>query len=478
MDIYWKKGDYVHRGQDGRWHVWSQQETIDHMLMVADGLGMFCSPKRREREALADTRRVLWEVRNTPERCLDEIFAALPGYRAGVHQLPNRERVLVKTEPRFVEPREGEWPLIEQVLRNMLDEAPALRQWDYLVSWLKVGAESVMNGEPGHWRPGHALILAGPGGSGKSFAQEFIITPLLGGRRADPTSMLFKQDDYNSDSIAAEHLAMGEAPLPSRTLNERTSFGEEIKKIVANTIQRVRVMRVDPWTIQPFWRLSISVNDHPDKLRNLPLITDDIGDKMIILHCRRKEMPMPTATDVEMRAFTDAIAAEMPHFLHWLLHVWTIPEDLLIYDDGRKATRFGFREFHHPIIKQGLFEDTPDAQFLALIDMAEFTSNDWGGSKKLWELPEGSMNDSKREGVWHHSSETLQQLLTGEGGCTCSVATMIKKLLSHGSGPARMLGRLAKDEQIGEQGAMRVVKTGADTRLWKGWFISRPPLTV
>jgi hypothetical protein len=478
MDVYWKQGKnsiYMVKGTDGRWAGWDQQSTIDHMLMCAHAEGMFVNPKRLEGEPLAQTKRVLYHVKRDPERVLDEVFSALPGYPAGVHVL-GEDRVLVTSSPRFLKPEPGEWPLIGKIIEGMLSERPELRQRDYFLSWLKVGAESVMNGMPGRWRPGHAMILAGSVGSGKGFTQEHIITPLFGGRMADPTSMLFGTDDYNSDAIGAEHLAMGEAPLPSQSVNDRTAFGEKIKTIVANTMHRMRIMRVDPWTIHPFWRLSISVNDHPDKLRNLPLITDDIRDKLIILHCRKCEMPMPTDDIPQREAFAMAVEAELPHFLHWLLHEWEIPQDLLTYDDGSKATRFGFREFHHPIIRDSLFEDSTDAKLLALIDAAEFThDSDWARPKKLWELPEGKRNSSKREGVWHGSAVMLQQLLTGEGQCMCSVSTMAKKL---NIDLGRALGRLAKDPQVGElaEGASaRVAKTGADTREWKGWRIYGPP---
>ena len=474
MNAYWKKGageQYVLRTNDGRWGIWNQQATVDRMIKVAHQMGQFLNPKRYEGQPLSQVREVLMHLRE--ERGLDEVFTALPGYREGVHVLPgNEERVLVKTSPRFVEPVAGEWPLIAAIFDGMLGTEPALRQKDYFFSWLKIGAESVMQGVPGDWRPGHAMIMAGPRGCGKSFVQEFVVRPLFGGRMADPTKMLFGLDEFNADSFAAELLVLAEVPMPSQKTNDRVAFGEKIKQVVANTMQRMRLMRTEPWTVFPFWRLLISLNDEPDKLRNLPLITEDIGDKLVIMHCARSGMPMPTRTLEDRRMFREAVAAEIPHFLHFLLHEFQVPEDLLVYDDGSDATRFGFREFHHPVIKGALFDDTADAQFLGLIDLAEFSSNSWGKPRKLWELPQGKMNATLDEGrdaglVWHERADTLQQLLTGEGECSCSVASIAKKMFAHNS-CARMLGRLARDEQVG----LRVAKQ--DTRDWKGWRIARP----
>lgn len=474
LGVYWKAGagdQFVMPIGDGRWAVFNLQATVDRLILMADSMGQFMSPVRREKQVLADVKATLNHIRE--HRCIDEIFTALPGYPAGLHTLPgNGERVLVKTSPRFPVPVEGEWPIIGQIWDGLLGAEPALRQEDYVFSWLKVGAESVMDGVPGDWRPGHAIVFAGPKGCGKGFVQEFIVRPLFGGRMSDPAKMLFGMDEFNADSFAAELLVLSEIPMPSQKTPERVAFGEKIKQVVANTLQRMRLMRTEPWTVYPFWRLLISLNDHPDKLRNLPLITDDIADKLIILHCARNPMPMPTRTLEERRLFREAVAAEIPHFLHWLLNEWAIPDDLLVYENGEDATRFGFREFHHPIIKASLFEDTADAQFVGLIDLAEFTKVEWGRPRKLWELPEGSMNavaegDRMYGHVWHERADTLQQLLTGDGGCMCSVAPLAKKIFAHNS-CARMLGRLAKDEML----CQRIEK--GDVTAWRGWRIARP----
>jgi hypothetical protein len=411
-------------------------------------------------------------------RCLDEIFDGLPGYKAGVHTLQNCKEVLVKTSPRLIEPVAGVWPIIKALFEGMLGRDAALRQLDYWHSWIKVGVESLRFGDPGNWRAGHAMVMAGARGTGKGFVQEYILKPLLGGRIADPQKMLFGLDEYNTDCWGAELLALSEIPNPSQRMNDRVAFCEMIKQVVANPLQRMRVMRTDPWALYPFWRLVISLNDHPDKLRNFPPLTDDFVDKVIILHCVRQRMPMPTGTQAERKAFQVAVEAEVPHYLHWLLNEWAIPPDLLVYEDGEDATRFGFAEFHHPIIKEGLFRDTTEAEMLDMIDVAEFSASGpdgWVGSKRLWELPQGWLNASDKEGTWHERAARLQQILTGETFCTSSVSLMAKKFFQHNR-CEWALARLRADNVYGEQGAHgRVSK--ADVSAWRGWRIVAPPRT-
>ena len=70
--------------------------------------------------------------------------------------------------------------------------------------------------------------------------------------------------------------------------------------------------------------------------------------------------------------------------------------------------------------------------------------------------------------AWHGKAETLQMLLTGEGGCHCNVATMAKKLFQHNK-CSTLLGRLFADEHFRD---IRVTKK--DTSAWKGWLIVPP----
>lgn len=464
LRLFWKSGhgdQFVRQGEDGRWAIWPKLAILDEMRMIPDRL---IAMKAREGERISEAQRVLLWVRQ--QRCLDEIFPALPGYRAGIHELETGERVLVRSEAKRIEPAQGEWPIIGKLVKGLLDLSDRHGEIDqsvYFFAWCKVALESLMRGKPGCWRAGHAMILAGPAGCGKSRLQENVITPLLGGRFADPQKFLFGSDEFNADVFAAEHLSMGEVPLPSQKTVDRTALGERIKQVVANAAQRMRLMRTEPWTVFPYWRLTISVNDDPDKLRSLPLITNDFADKVLIFHCAHRPLPMPARSPEEQEAFREAMKGELPAFAWWLLNEFQIPGELERYSDGRDATRFGFREWHHPIIKGGLFDDTPAAELMGLIDMAWF--EDEGGQKcRLWELPSWS----KTAGLWHDRAERLQLLLTGEeSGVRSSVVVLAKRLFAH-SRCAMLLSRLANEPSL----ELRVQK--ADTRHAKGWKVAKP----
>jgi hypothetical protein len=488
MRIYWKSGDgdnFIMQGDDLRWQRWPGQATIDCMRGLP---GRMIAIKARENEMLSEAKRVLLHVRK--QRSLDEVLPSLPGYQSQIYTLDSGERVLVKNAPKMLQPTEGTWENVKQLIHGQLDrrEIGGVDQTPWFHSWCKVAAEAIRRGEPGHWRAGHAMILAGPRGCGKNRIQEQIITPLLGGpgRYADPAKFLFEADEFNGDVFSAEHLMLSEIPTPSQRTVDRTSLAEKIKQVVANPAQRMRLMRTEPCSVSPFWRLTISVNDDPDKLRSLPMITSDFGDKVLVLHCAARPLPIITTNTIEnQREFRDVMERELPCYLHWLINEWQVPEELKTYGDGSNATRFGFREYHAPCIKDELFDDSPAAALMSMIDSAIFKGGERTGEDMLDDMPEGGVklwdlvgdkpvpqvwvNGSMvRPKVWHGKAETLQLLLTGEGGHWCNVATMAKKLFQHNK-CSTLLGRLFADDQFCD---VRISK--GDTRTWKGWMISPP----
>ena len=69
--------------------------------------------------------------------------APLAGYDKGVHKILGR-RILVTESPRLIEPVPGEWPLLSQILENMLNDQHDQRP--YFLGWLKVAIESLQIG--------------------------------------------------------------------------------------------------------------------------------------------------------------------------------------------------------------------------------------------------------------------------------------------------------------------------------------------
>src|SRR5207237_1646636 len=134
--------------------------------------------------------------------------------------------------------------------------------------------------------------------------------------------------NFNNELFGAEHLLIEEVPSSSRH-EERLFFGERIKEVVANDTARLHKKNRDAVTVSPFWRLSITLNDDPEKLRCLPPLTDDLAEKIIMLQAKAAPEfwhEFEKALDPR-KAFREAMASELPAFAHYLLQL-PIPSEL------------------------------------------------------------------------------------------------------------------------------------------------------
>ncbi len=346
-------------------------------------------------------------LRHTRQHRVLDLVMNLAGLSAGVHDLDGR-RILARESPKLISPAMGDFPTIEALLYALLGNEQTPR----FVAWLKNAVECLRGG---FQRPGLVLIIVGPGNSGKSLLQHHIITPLLGGRHADPSSYMFEKSDFNSELFGCEHLLM-EDPATSTKTEARHYFGERLKAIAANETHRCHPKGREAVTLNPFWRMSVSLNDDPDKLRILPnLNAPDLLDKVLLLRVLKAAMPMPTATNEQRLAFRAAIAAELPAFTHYLLNV-TI-------DARHFDSRFGCRAWLNPEIAAMLYDDSPAGRLLELIDQSLFN------------------DDAAKGKAWEGSADELEEGLTS---LLCPLEREAKRFCDHNNVP-RLLARLKED---------------------------------
>ena len=451
MNVWWESegGDNFWVGGEKGWAKWPKDALLDLASM-----NFFVKKTKRDGEFHSDAVKLLVHLRT--HRRIDGVLWGLAGYPSGLHRMPSGEKILVRNGTNPVVPVKGQWPIIKGLIEGRLDdeqvegepERPVSVQVTLWHAFHKCALGSLLTGKPGSWTQRRLLVLAGPVGCGKSRLQVMITTGLLGGRVANPKAFLTGNDSFNANLVKAEHLMMEELDNVSQKMVDRLAFSESIKALVANTGVTLRLMRTDPMTINPFWTATLSMNNDPDKLRSFPPLTPDFREKVLMLLVRRSPMPMPTRTDGEKEAFNAAVAAELPAYAFWLLNEFEIPAHLLVDDKGEDATRFGFRDWQHPELARELFDDSPSAELLVIIDEAVFKSGADGPNlgMKLWDLT--SHADLKKD-EWEDSAADLERLITadGRGGEAAQVCTMHRQALNltkHHS-LTRLLSRLKED---------------------------------
>jgi hypothetical protein len=278
---------------------------------------------------------------------------ALAGYRSGHYDI-NGRRVLVTKSPKLVEPKEGSYSLLLSVFGQMLYE-PQFNQISYFFGWLRVWLESLYAQQ---WAPGQALVLAGPIDTCKSLTQS-ILTVLSGGRSAKCYQFMTDRTNFNSELFQAEHLVV-EDDAESIDIRARRHFGADIKGIAVNRDHMCHPKGRTALTLTPRWRLSISLNDEPERMMVLPPMDPDIADKIIMLRTARVQLPFSIETTQQKEKFWGRLISELPAFVHFILR-YEIP-------DGLRSSRFGVTHFHHPQLSRALTEFTPETQMLSLLD--------------------------------------------------------------------------------------------------------------
>jgi hypothetical protein len=97
------------------------------------------------------------------------------------------------------------------------------------------------------------------------------------------------QTSFNSDLFKAEHLIIADE-TPATGYSERQAFGAGIKNMVAEPMQRLHAKGRDAMMLEPFWRVSMSLNDEPENLMVLPPYNKSMKDKLILLKAHRRSV--------------------------------------------------------------------------------------------------------------------------------------------------------------------------------------------
>jgi len=327
----------------------------------------------------------------------------LAGYRAGPHEIRGR-LVLVTDSPAIIQPQLGDWPTLRAVLAGMFGE-----QLPYVHGWLKLSYQAVAEGR---WSPAQVLALAGPVNSGKSLFQR-LVTVLLGGRAAKPYRYLTDRTQFNADLFAAEHL-MVEDEAESIDIRARRHFGAGLKDVAANLDHQCHGKHREALVLTPIWRMTVSLNEEPERLQVLPPLDGDVADKVMLLKVNHTQMPMPTETPEEKERFWNVLMEELPAFLNFL-STWEIPVAL-------RSPRFGIRHYHHPDLLEALNRTAPEHRLLALVDDIHFRASGLAPQPQSWE----------------GTAEQLERLLNADE----TFRRPVQQLLNFNSACGTYLGRL------------------------------------
>jgi hypothetical protein len=294
----------------------------------------------------------------------------LAGYSTGVYDYGTNGRMLITDSPAIIQPSSGKWTTIEKLLVEQFGP----EQIVYFLGWLKAAYLSLVNST---FMPGQVLILVGPADCGKTLIQNLLITPIIGGREGRPYQYMIGKTPFNSDLLKAEHQVITD-DNPATDHHTRRNFGSELKKFIVDPGQRLHAKNRDGIMVNPFWRLSISVNNEPDNLMMLPPMEPSILDKIMLF-----SVSTPTGlpqTIEERPTYAAAIKGELPAFINFLVNDHEILPSL-------RGGRFGIKHYHNPDLFQAMGKISPEGNLLAMVDEHIFQH----GVEDVWKGTSGEL---------------------------------------------------------------------------------------
>ncbi len=332
----------------------------------------------------------------------------LAGHPRGLHIVGGR-KLLATSSPEIIAPKPGKWDTLRAVFEGLLLDPEAGRvQLDTFLAWLKVARESLVSNRR---RPGQALALAGPRGCGKSLLID-VAALALGNRRANPYANFTGRTNFNGDLAGAELLAVDDE-AGSTDIRARRTLAASIKACLFSGAVRIEAKNAQPFTFAPVWRMLLALNDEPEALLVLPPLTEDVADKITLLRCHKRPLPMPAYTLAERDEFFATLRGELPALLAYL-EAWEIPAEL-------QEERCGVLAFHHPAILEALRELSPEGQLVALIDTAARAGGielPWTGTaaelKNVLLTGSTARDAEKLLGHWHAAAGSYLARLEGD----------------------------------------------------------------
>lgn len=337
------------------------------------------------------------------------------GWPVGIHFMGGR-RVLVTSTATLYPGGDGRCDTLLAILGAMLGDDQLSR----LCLWLACARRRLATRK---WHPMPALALVGPPACGKSLLQH-AITLLLGGRTAKPAQFLQGVTPFNSDLFGAEHLSFEDESARCDGPSRR-HLGEQIKALLFCRQVQCHAKHRQAVTLEPFWVLTMSLNDEAEHLMVFPPIDDSLRDKILLLACEWHPRPVP-AGEEETQWLERMLAAELGPFADMLDRL-----DPAAFPEAMRDPRTVVRGWQHPEILGRISDLAPEIQLLGLIDDTVFAGENarvlpWVGSAE-------QLSRELRTGPYGREAERLLSWTTACGVYLARLAV-------------RMPGRVSKIE--------------------------------
>lgn len=283
------------------------------------------------------------------------------------------------------------WSYLSQLLCTVNGAPVQLR---YLLAWMKHAYTAALTMDP---TPGHAIVMAGPTGRGKSFFSSHLMAELLGGS-VDAADNLIKGSQW-TDKLAKWPIAVIDDQQGGNNFDTHTQFSALVKKLVANQSMNYNGKWMQTGEVEWNGRVIISCNDDAESIKLIPNMDMSIRDKISLLKVAKSNFVFP-----DKRQKTRAIVeAELPAFARFLLDI-PYPPEMINPDD----TRYFLKPFCHPELFAHASRGT--RMYVIFELLAKFL--DWwsiqNGGKDVWEGTATQLHESMQ--ICYQGSDQFRKI--------------------------------------------------------------------
>jgi len=328
--------------------------------------------------------------------CIDTVIE-IGGLRKGLHQVSGH-KVLVPSEQKRIQPVSGDWSTIRSYLIGMLGN----EQFEWFLGWLKTWLD-------GYYQyiqtPGQVLILIGDTSSGKT-----LLKTLLGkvfGGVGQPIKYMTGGTGFNGELCGLCCLCIDDK-LNDLGRNGKRKLKAECKEMAVAGEIRFELKNKTAFTASPIHRLLICCNYTEDSVSVIPDIDPSTKNKISILECYKKPMPMKARTAIERKEFMNQLEQELPAMIHYALYEHHIDDRFADLEEER----MGVRGYHNQ-------------------DALDFVENHSTDGIRLLGIIEAIRKETNLNTEWVGKSGELAALLKRGYHETTATATSIGKFLSN-----------------------------------------------
>jgi hypothetical protein len=242
------------------------------------------------------------------------------------------------------------FPFIADYMVNLWIDATTL---EVILAWLKIYYESCYLGKPAR---GHALFVAGPPGTGKTFFSRVILGSIFGGC-ADARSYFVEGSRFNSSMFDHSVWSLDDSTI----LGDRKAyqkFSGLIKACVANPSMTYEKKFGYSGSCEFTGRFVCTLNDDPVSLGILPDTDQSLLDKVILVRTGDRVASLAGSVSANQAA----IDAELPQFLRWLLD-WELPDTI------EREDRFGMKPYHDETLLEEARSSSDSNGTLEMLEM-------------------------------------------------------------------------------------------------------------